>query len=87
MQRRGTVRRWAHFAPWIENAATMQIEGSINSRERPTALVPQRVRGSGVHVRRQVLPADDEDEAFDESLFFLLALLAGAVSGYLVAIG
>ena len=59
----------------------------MTARERPTSLVPQRVRASGVHVRRQVLPADDEDEAFDESLFFLLALLAGAVSGYLVAIG
>jgi hypothetical protein len=59
----------------------------MNRRERPVVMGLARVRGNGVHVRRQVLPAEDEDETFDESLFFLLALLAGAVSGYLVAIG
>ena len=59
----------------------------MNARERPGALLPQRVHGSGVHVRLHVVPAQDDDEAFDESLFFLLALLAGAVCGYLVAIG
>ena len=59
----------------------------MNRRERPVTLLPQRVHGTGVHVRRQVLPAEDGDEAFDESLFFLLALLAGAICGYLVALG
>ena len=59
----------------------------MNSWERSPNPLPQRVRGTGVHVRRHVLPADDEAEEFDESLFFLLALLAGAVCGYLVAIG
>ena len=60
----------------------------MNTRERPANLLPQRVHGSGVHVRRHLLPdeAEDAEESFDESLFFLLALLAGAVCGYLVAI-
>jgi hypothetical protein len=59
--------------------------GTTDLRDRPPAPIPQRVRGGGVHVRRH--PAPRDDEAFDESLFFLLALLAGAISGYLVAIG
>lgn len=59
----------------------------MNSWERSPVPLPQRVRATGVHVRRQILPDAEEDEAFDESLFFLLALLAGAVCGYLVAIG
>ena len=60
----------------------------MNSWERSPIPLPQPVRGTGVHVRRHLLPAaDDDDETFDESLFFLLALLAGAVCGYLVAIG
>ena len=58
--------------------------GITDRRDRPPTLVPQRVRGGGVHVRRHEAP---EDQPFDESLFFLLALLAGAISGYLVAIG
>ncbi len=57
----------------------------MNTWERPPAVTPQRVRGGGVHVRQH--PGEDEEDGFDESLFFLLALLAGAVCGYLVAIG
>jgi hypothetical protein len=58
--------------------------GTTDPRDRPPALKPQRVRSGGVHVRRQ---PSLRDETFDESLFFLLALLAGAISGYLVAVG
>ena len=59
----------------------------MNRRERPVVMGLMRVQSTGVHVRRPVPEAEDEDQTFDESLFFLLALLAGAVSGYLVAIG
>ena len=69
------------------NRATMGSRSPRDTRDRPAVLLPERVRGTGVHLRRQIAPAEDEDETFDESLFFLLALLAGAVSGYLVAIG
>jgi hypothetical protein len=55
--------------------------------ERLPAVTPQRVRGGGVHVRQHPVEGQDEEDGFDESLFFLLALLAGAVCGYLVAIG
>lgn len=52
--------------------------------ERPVSVVRERVRAGAVRFRRHLTRTDDVP---DESVFFLLALLAGAISGYVVAIG
>jgi hypothetical protein len=52
--------------------------------DRTTKVARERVRAGAVHVRL-LHPGPAEGEV-DESLFFLIALLAGAVCGYLVAI-
>jgi hypothetical protein len=54
----------------------------VNLRERTIPILPERVRGGGVRVRPHISTNDGDYE----SLFFLLALIAGAVCGYLVAI-
>lgn len=54
--------------------------------ERLASPVPERVRRGRVHFRRS--PLLDEGEAGgDESWFLVVAALAGAVLGYLVALG
>jgi hypothetical protein len=58
----------------------------MNSWEPPRVVPRQRVHAGGVHVRRHPARREDGEDGFDESLFFLIALIAGAVCGYVVAI-
>jgi len=55
----------------------------MDTQDRVTKVARERVRGGAVHVRTHSAPTGEQ---VDESLFFLIALIAGAVCGYLVAI-